>query len=534
MQTYKQPLSEVTYSQLSWKVKCISSFLLSMGLKQGDKIMILGDSSPNWVIAYLGATYIGCVGVTVLPNFSKNEVEAISKHSEASIIFVSSTHMSKVVDLDKPVVRLDDLTLIAQGLTKADFNELLGINLITCMLKQSALKEIEQIEVNETDLASIIYTSGTTGEPKGVMLTHKNILWSADTCSKNFIKIKKGWTVLSILPLAHVYEFTCSNILTLLAGCNITFLGKSPSVSSLLPALKDVKPRIMMSIPLLIEKIYSKAIAPKVEGPSKINKLLRIPLISAFVRRAIKRSLILSFGGKIKFFGIGGAPLDCKVEEFLYKIKFPYALGYGLTETSPLIAGCGPKDHKKGTIGRPIAETYLRFDEESNELLVKTPALMLGYYKNQELTKQVITKDGFFKTGDKGYLKGKRLVINGRIKDMILSANGENIFPEAIENVINHQNFVKESLIMPQDAGLIALIRLDLEAYAKSLKISLTEAKVEAEKYIKTIKELVNNQVSSSCKISKIELYPKDFERTPTQKLKRYLIIEDYKKTHCL
>ena len=531
---YSDPLSEVTYAQLSCRVRSVSAFLLENGMKAGDHIMIVGESSPGWVLAYFGITYAGMVAVTVLPNFSAEETRKIVEHSQSRLIFASSTNIGKVAACHLPLVRLDDMMSIPSScldpeaeITSSAAKLLPGLSVSTVAPDAKMIKRINAADVTEDTVASIIYTSGTTGTPKGVMLTHRNLIWDADTCSKPFIHLKRGWKVLSILPLSHVYEFTIGMLLPMMCGCSITYLGRSLSVSSLMPALKQIRPKVILSVPLLIEKIYNKAVKPQLSGNQKIARLLKIPFLRGFVYHAAGRKLISSLGGKLRFFGIGGAPLDKEVEKFLNQAGFPYALGYGLTETSPFIAGCGPKTHRLGSLGKVLPGVQVRLDPITGEIQTKSPAVMKGYFKNPEMTEQCLSKDGWFATGDIGvFLKGKRLALSGRIKEMILTSNGENIFPEAIETLINHQEFVQESLIIPENGGLLALIKLDMDTFASNLKMDMASARNEAQKYIQKIREAVNSQLGASSKISGAEIQEAPFDRTPTMKLKRLSIIK--------
>ncbi|MGN1188999.1 MAG: AMP-binding protein, partial [Candidatus Ornithospirochaeta sp.] len=365
---------------------------------------------------------------------------------------------------------------------------------------------------------------------KGVVLTHKNLMVCADESTDTYVKVKKGFRVLSILPMSHCYEFTITHILCLLQGCEIVFLGKPPATTILMRAFKEVRPHVILTVPLLIEKIYKAAVVPTLRDNPKISKLYNNPLTKWIVLRTVKTKLVSTMGGCIKFYGIGGAPLDKTVWDFLYDCHFPYALGYGLTETSPLIAGCGPKHkmHKKGYIGKPVKHCDVvlldKNEEGVGEIAVKGPNVMKGYYNNDELNKEVFTEDGYFKTGDLGFIdKHGYLSIRGRVKTMILGPAGENIYPESIESIINNMEFVQESLVVPGDGGLVALIKVDLEAMQEKLKLGAEEVKTEAEKYLVKLKKTVNEQLSSFSKISDTELQEKDFERTPTQKIKRFL-----------
>lgn len=508
---YNDESSPITYGMLERKANAVSSFLRDKGCRPHDHIMILGESCPGWAVAYFGITCAGMTAVAVLPNFAKEDVSKIAAHSESKFIFVSEANIHKVADLGLPFATLDTLAGCADS-----FEDKAG----------DKAGECPQTAVNEDDVASIIYTSGTTGDPKGVMLTHRNLIWNADTCSTPFLHIRKGWKLLSILPLAHVYEFTIGLLLPLMCGCHIVYFGRPLAVSQLMSAFKSVRPRIVLSVPMLIEKIYAKAVEPQINGNPRIKRMLKIPLLNRIIYSSIRRKLIASLGGKVVFFGIGGAALDKQVEEFLFKAHFPYALGYGMTETSPFIAGCGPKDHKLGTVGKPLKGLEVKFDAETGELITRSPAVMKGYYKNPQLTAEVLSDDGWMKTGDTGFLKGNRIVLNGRIKEMILTASGENIFPEAIESIFNKERFVQESLIIPQNGGLLALIKLDMESFAQNMKLNLEDAREQAIAYIQKLREEVNKKLPLTSRVSSAEIQDTPFERTPTMKIKRLAVIK--------
>lgn len=519
----------ITYLQLKYYAECVATFLLQNGIKKGDKVAIMGESCPNWMIAYLGVTIIGAVAVPILPDFSSSEVNEILKESDSLAICIASKHYKKIKERENKLftIRMDDLSYIPVLSEGYEFSQSPGISIRE---KAPDYNLMSTSVAREDDLASIIFTSGTTGQSKGVMLTHKNLLVCADESTDTYVKINKGDKVLSILPMSHAYEFSIGHLLCLLRGCEIVFLGKPPATTILMKAFKEVKPHIILTVPLLIEKIYKAAVAPVLNNDEKIKKLIKFPLTRAFVYHAIRNKLVTTMGGRMKFFGIGGAPLDSEVEAFLYKAAFPYAPGYGLTETSPLIAASGPrkKQHRLGYIGKPVKHDSVillnKNGEGIGEIAVKGPNVMVGYYKRDDLNKEVFTDDGYFKTGDLGKFNSEGfLAIKGRIKTMILGPSGENIYPEAIESLINNMDYVQESLIVPGEGGLVALIKLDLEAIQNKLKISAEETKAFAEKYILKLKNNANNQLSGFSKISETQLQEKDFERTPTQKIKRFL-----------
>lgn len=523
--TYNRPETSITYSQLDSMSYRLASFLARKGLGKGCKAAILSESCPNWGLAYFGINRAGGVAVPILPNFSKDEVEKILDHSEAQFVFVNASNAGKVGDSKAKVIRIEDMSFIPncemKKLGETKFGNLIGSATLGPECNGEDIKELAGILAmripREDDIASIIYTSGTTGTPKGVMLSNKNLVWNAVTCSSPFIRIHKGWSALSILPLSHVYEFTIGLVLLLMNGCTVTYLGKAPSTSTLMPALKSVKPHIVLSVPLLIEKVYRRALAPKFKEGTTLSKLTKNRFASRFVYRLVGRKVVKTFGGRLRFFGIGGSKLDPEVEEFLDRIGFPYALGYGLTETSPFIAGCGPKDHVVGTLGAPIEGLDVRISPQDGEIQVKGPSIMKGYYKMPHLTAEAFTEDGYFRTGDLGAFENGRLALKGRSKSLILGAGGENIYPDNIENLINAQDYVVESLVVPEDKSLTAMVRLDIKELNKAFK------DIDIQVFLEKLRSQVNQKLASFSRINRIKLQEVPFERTPTEKIKRYL-----------
>lgn len=544
LERYRSDFGRLTFKKLYYYSQSMGAFLVDKNINKGDKVAILGESDPYWGLAYFAIIQAGAIAVPILPDFSGHEIETILAHSEAKAIFLSSNRQyQKVGNFIKEnnieLFRIQDAFYIPKNIasdikTCDDFANAAGIDIRKYNVNKKMLLALQERRVQEEDLASIIYTSGTTGSSKGVMLTHKNIASNVDTATVNYCKIKPKDRMLSILPQSHTYEFSFGFCLSLLCGCKTTYLGKPPTASILLPALKEIKPHIMLSVPLLIEKLYKSAVLGQMEKDPKLKKFFNRRLTHKFICRIIGRKLRVTFGNHLKFFGLGGAPLDKEVEQFLIDSKFPIALGYGLTETSPLVAGCGPKAIKYGVVGFITENVDVRIvDVETNKVLkknqegeiqVKGPNVMRGYFKNEELTKEVFTEDNWFKTGDLGFLDRKnRLGIKGRIKTMILGPSGENIYPESIENLINNSNFVEESLVFKKDHGLAALIKVDIKLMADYFKLSIDEAKIEANNYIKNIRKDVNSQLGSYSRIEEVELQEEPLVRTPTMKIKRYL-----------
>ncbi len=538
---YGKSGSDITYNELKASVDRMSVSLIANGIGKGDKIAILSDNSPNWMIAYFAIASIGAIAVPMLVDFSEKEVGNMLAHSECKGIVTNSRNYAKVIGFVRTsgimLIRCEDLFLldgiaVSSISSRDDFSACKGIAMMESgnLKSQEASDALKLYEPSEDDVVSLIYTSGTTGSPKGVMLTHMNLVHNADEACVAYVDIFPGDRALSILPLSHAYEFTESQLVPLLCGATIYFLSGPPAVSVLMKALRDIRPHILNTVPVFIEKIYRKMIQPKLEGKGVVRALANFRLTRKFVLRKICKKLVDALGGNMKFFGIGGAPLDAKIEQFIFEVGFPYALGYGLTETSPLVSACGPKTGRRiGCIGKTVeSDDVILLNPDPNtgigEIAVKGPNVMKGYYKNEEATREAFTEDGYFKTGDLGcFDKDGWLGIKGRIKTMILGPSGENIYPENIESLLNSQDFVDESLVVPSGSGLVALIRLNLEEFAKSLPGRISDMNSEIQKYLAKLVSSVNSQLGRASRIGSARLQKDPFVRTPTQKIRRFL-----------
>ncbi|MEI6143421.1 MAG: AMP-binding protein [Mariniphaga sp.] len=512
------------YNQLESVIKVVVNQLIAFGISNGDKVAILSSNMPNWGIAFFAITTMGAVAVPILPDFSVNEISNILLHSEAKAIFVSDGLYSKIKEFKNPT-----LSVII------NIETFKPISVLEDTAKTNLESGLKSFDVQEDDLASIIYTSGTTGKSKGVMLSHKNIVWDAEHGGLIQI-ITANDRFLSLLPLSHTYENTLGLILPVMFGASVHYLKKLPTPAVLIPALQTVKPTVILSVPLIIEKIYKKQIEPKFNNGLLIKMLYKILPIRILLNRIAGKKLMQTFGGKVHFFGIGGAKLDGKVEKFLREAKFPYSIGYGLTETAPLLAGAGPTVSRLQTIGPPMPGVELIINQPDpktgqGEIWAKGENLMKGYFKEPELTKEVITPEGWFKTGDLGLFDRKGyLAFKGRLKNMIVSASGENIYPEEIESVINNFRLVVESLVIERKGKLVALVLLnkeDLEAKFQSLR---DQAEVYNEKldeilqqFVDELQQYVNAHVSKFSQVQMVIVQSVPFERTPTQKIKRFL-----------
>ncbi len=502
----------MTYSELYEAVRKYAFILKYIGIKKGDKVAILSPSMPKWGVAYFAIVCLGAIAIPLLPDFKKGEVEGIIRHSDACFAFVSKNNQEKLADCKtlRHIYCLEDDAFLS------------GESIPDIVTPVDLFAE----PIDEQDTASIIYTSGTTGTPKGVELSHKNIAFMAHQ-SRLVQDIHPTDVFLSILPMSHVYEFSIGFIFPIMQGCHICYLGKPIAVSSLLPALKTVRPTIMLSVPAVMEKIYKNKIVPTFEKSKFVAKLYKIPVFRKLLHRIAGKKLMDTFGGRIHFFGLGGAKLSPDVERFLMEGKFPYAIGYGLTETSPLIAGAPPRKSRFQSTGpkmEGIEMKLIHVDPATGigEIVTKGPHVMKGYYKNEELTKAAFTEDGYFKTGDCGSIdKDGYLYIKGRNKNVIVGASGENIYPEDIEFVLNKHPLVLESLVIERDQKLVALVKLDEDSIETEPAAEHTEKSTYA-KILDDIRTFVNSQVNKFSKLKAIEQIA-DLEKTASQKIKRFL-----------
>ena len=504
----------VCYREVVNNVQKLASVLLSHGFAKGDRIAILSQNMPQWSQVYFGITAIGAIAVPLMPDFKAHEIKMILDHSGAEMVFVSK-QLSKNVPESAEAVIMEELDSFINSGECSDLQEF----------------NIGDIPVDEDDLASIIYTSGTTGDPKGVMLSHRNILFTVER-SALIQSVDTGDRFLSVLPLSHIYEFTLGLMLPMMFGAGITYLRKPPTAPVLLPALATVRPTIMLTVPLLIEKVFWKSVYPKLNDSIIKSTLYKAPVFRKLLHRVAGRKVYKTFGGRLKFFGIGGSKLEPRVERFLREAGFPYAIGYGLTETSPLLAGGSPGRFSYQSTGPAMQDVSLRIhqtDPETGlgEIQARGENVMKGYFKNPELTAEMFEDDGWFKTGDLGYFdKRGHLHIKGRIKNTIIGSNGKNIFPEEIESIINNMNFVKESLVLEMKGKLVGMIHLDyeaLESHYQQLREDAAALKENVNTILAEIHQHVNMHVNNFSRLQSVVEHPQPFERTPTMKIKRFL-----------
>tara|TARA_R110001583_G_scaffold67490_2_gene192855 strand:- start:8273 stop:9964 length:1692 start_codon:yes stop_codon:yes gene_type:complete len=528
---------EITYAEAQQKCEFLQQLLISAGIEQGDKVAICSENMPNWGIVYLAITALGAVAVPILPDFHSNEIHHIVKHSEAKLIFVSDKMNSKLAEDDftsslQFVFSLDTLALIEDFSKKSELMTKGSEKFAQIKAKLGKSELPDDIEIKETDLAVIIYTSGTTGQSKGVMLSHKNLV-SQIQQAKKLVAITESDRFLSILPLAHTFESSVGFLVPFSSGAAIYYINKTPAPKIILKAMQLVKPTCMLSVPLVIEKIYKS----KVQANFNKNSIIKYLYNNvAFVRKNLNKvagkKLKESFGGEMRFFGIGGAKLSPFVEQFLLEADFPYAIGYGLTETAPIIAGAVPGHTALGTTGVVVDGMEHRFvkhgqDLKDAELHVRGPNVMMGYYKDEARTAEVLDKEGWFNTGDLGAMDENGILsINGRSKNVIIGASGENIYPESIEAVLNQNELVLDSLVYELDGKVVAKIYIDYDLFDEMHNINKTSDSALHTEILKILGEIkvdANTQLANFSKISTVFEQSEPFIKTPTKKIKRYL-----------
>ncbi len=504
-----------SYSFASFRDTCrrLSRQLSNFGINSGDKVAIFSQNMPNWPVAFFAVTAFGRIAVPLLTELTENEITNILTHSETKALFVSRRLYSKVpgaiLDRMHIVISTDDLEILQTGETSYTCDGSIS----------SPLPD---------DLACLIYTSGTTGAAKGVMLTHKNFCVNI-RASWDAHHVRRRDVFISILPLAHTYEMSIGMLYPFAVGAKVYYLMRPPTPSILLPNFKKYRPTCMLSVPLVIEKIYHASIVPTVRKSRFLTSLGKFsPQLLAFL---VGMRLKKTFGGRLSFFGIGGAKLDGEVETFLRRARFPYSIGYGLTETAPLIGYARVGETRVGSFGRAAYGVQLRLDNVNpetgeGEIVARGDCVMKGYYKDYKRTCQVLSADGWFRTGDVACLdKHGRYYIKGRLGSVILGPDGENIYPEEIENVINNIKDISESLVVKRDGHLVALVHFNDNVLDWNYE-NQDRFLEDLERRKKDILEFVNTHVNRSSRIKEVEVEEKPFAKTATLKIKRFLYKE--------
>lgn len=522
---------DLFYKDLACEIARLHIFFDEANINKGDKIALVGKNNIPWCITYLASITYGAVIVPILQDFPPNSIQHIINHSESKLVFAGETIWDNLDEEHIPEVRgvflLNDLSFRCVYEQKDEHLSSVILNLdkkITEKYPDGFTKEnIKYAEVDNEEVVLLNYTSGTTGFSKGVMLPARSL--AGNTGYVSYLELlKRGEKILSFLPLAHAYGCAFEFLFSLSQGCHTILLGKVPAPKILLQAFEEVKPDLVVTVPLIIEKIYKKEILPKIEKPA-IKAALKIPIVKDQIFAKIRKNLFNALGGKFHQVIIGGAALNAEVEDFLYKIKFPFTVGYGMTECGPLISVDQYYDFIPRSCGKVldyIMQVRIDSDDPYNnigEIQVKGSNVMIGYYKNEEATKAAFTFDGWLRTGDLGTIdKNNRIFIKGRSKTMLLGANGQNIFPEEIEAKLNNMPFVFESLVVERNNLLVALIYPDYETMDTA---GITQEMLP--QIMEENRKTLNKSVAGYENISAIQIYPTEFEKTPKKSIKRYL-----------
>jgi len=536
----------LTYAEIARKIAELHVLFEQCHIQRNDKIALIGRNNANWAITYLAVVTYGAIVVPVLQDFNPNDVHHIANHSESTLLFVGDSIWENLEE--------EKLTTIKAVFSLTGFNCIALLNQHSILPAEDAtkeitnptidLKDIHQDTINcifnekysfgfhrdsvryidkpNSEIVSINYTSGTTGFSKGVM-TPGNALAGNITFGLYTKLIAPGYRIISFLPLAHAYGCAFEFLSATCAGCHIHFIGKTPSPKILLNAFAEIKPNVIFCVPLIIEKIYKKQIQPLLSKPS-MRWVLSIPFLDQPVLAQIRKKLVDAFGGEFSEIVVGGAPLNAEVEDFFHKIKFPFTVGYGMTECAPLISYSPANEFEPLSSGKLLYTMEAKISDPNpdtaiGEICVRGENVMTGYYKNPEATAEIIDNDGWLHTGDLGKIDTRgNVYIRGRNKTMILSSSGQNIYPEEIEAKLNNMPFVMESLVILQNKKLIALVCPDYDAIDVE-KIDQSQL----DNLMEENRKLLNSMVGAYESVSKIQLYPHEFEKTPKKSIKRYL-----------
>ena len=531
---YKDALTDykgitLQYHDVARKIEKLHILFENSGVKGGDKIAICGRNSANWAVAFFATLTYGAVAVPIVHEFSAEQIHNIVNHSESKLLFVGDVVAKTIVPKEMPalegIINIPDYSLMESRSEQLTFarehlNELFGKKYPNAF----RAKHISYHRDSAEELALINYTSGTTGFSKGVMLPYRALWGNLDFCLGAIgSHVAPGSRTLSILPMAHMYGMTVEFLFPFCHGCHLFFLTRLPSPAIIAQAFADIKPAIVISVPLIIDKIIRKAIFPKVQN-NKMKLLLNMPVISKKVKQKICEQVQAVFGGNAYEVVVGGAALNQEIESFLTSIDFPITTGYGATECAPLITFSDQSDFVPGSCGTPVAHMEVKIlspDPENTpgEIVARGTNVMLGYYKNEDATAEALDAEGWYHTGDLATMsKDGHVFIRGRIKNMLLGANGQNVYPEEIEDKLNSMAMVSESLVLQRGDKLIALVYPNMEE-AQAMGFNEEDlASIMEQNRLE-----VNAMMPAYCKLSAIKLHDKEFEKTPKKSIKRYL-----------
>ncbi|MBQ1832049.1 MAG: AMP-binding protein [Bacteroidales bacterium] len=513
------------YAQMATQIEKFHLVFDKLGFKKGDKIAICAQNGARWGMAYLAVNTYETVIVPILADFTADSVNHLVNHSDSIALFTNEAKWKKLDIAKMPklklVVDVDNWrTLWTADPSVQEIYDQMDA-LFTAKYPQGfGPEDVHFPTDNWDDLSTINYTSGSTGDPKGVMLTYRNFSANVDYSQRN---VPAGDKMVSMLPMAHMYGLVIEFIYPLCNGTSIYWLGKAPTPAALMKAFADVKPYLLITVPLVMEKIYKSKVKPTLDKPL-IKVLLKIPGINNIIYKKVKDGLVQAFGGNVLEFIMGGAPLNPEVERLFKRIKFPYLVGYGMTEACPLLAYEHWTKYVAGSCGKCVDVAEVRIDSEDpqhvvGEIQCRGENIMIGYYKNEEATRNAFTDDGWLKTGDLGIIDAEgNIFIRGRSKNMILGPSGQNIYPEEIEAVVNNQTYVLENVVVDRGGKLVALVFLDEQAIAKALLDNEAKSNIP-----ENIRVGANRQLPAYSQLSKVELVDKPFEKTPKMSIKRFL-----------
>ena len=521
------------YHDVARKIEKLHIMFESSGVKRGDKIALCGRNSAGWASAFLATLTYGAVAVPILHEFTADQIHNIVNHSDAKLLFAGDVVSTQVDPTKMPhiegIIYIPDYSLLFSRSDKLTFarehlNEMFGKK-YPKYFRPEHVKYYK--EESPDEMALINYTSGTTGFSKGVMIPYRAIWSNFDfACHAMGSNVKKGDNVLSVLPMAHMYGMAFEFLYEFLKGCHIFYLNRVPSPAIIAKAFSEVKPAIVIAVPLIIEKIIKKKVFPKIQN-NRMRLLLNMPVINKKVRQTIREQVVEAFGGKFFEVIIGGAAFNQEVEAFLKRIEFPYTVGYGATECAPIICYADYHEFKQGSCGKVAIHNEIRIDSRDpqnipGEILVRGLNVMLGYYKNEEATRQTIDKDGWYHTGDLGVMDYEgNVFIKGRSKYMLLGANGQNIYPEEIEDKLNSMAMVNESIVIQEEDRLVGLVHPDIEV-AQSMGFTHSDL----ENIMEQNRKELNAVLPSYSKISSIRIQDEEFEKTPKKSIKRFLYLK--------
>lgn len=519
------------YKDVARKIEKLHIIFELSGIKQGDKIAVCGRNSSHWGVTFLAAVTYGAVIVPILHEFKSDNIHNIVNHSEARLLMVGDMVWENLNENAMPLLEgvtlMNDYTLLVSRSSKLDYardhlNELFGKKYPRNFRREHVSYRRDTPE----ELAVINYTSGTTSYSKGVMIPYR-ALWSNTQFAFDVLKMNPGDKLVSMLPMAHMYGLAFEFLYEFCVGCHIYFLTRTPSPKIIFQAFSEVKPNLVVAVPLIIEKIIKKNVLPKLETPA-MKILLKVPIINDKIKATVREQMINAFGGNFYEIIVGGAAFNQEIEQFLKSIDFPYTVGYGMTECAPIICYEDWKYFKPGSCGKaaPRMEVKILSPDPENivgEIVCKGPNVMLGYYKNPEATAEVIDKDGWLHTGDLGVMDAEgNVTIKGRSKNMLLGPSGQNIYPEEIEDKLNNMPFVSESIIIQQaDSKLAALVYPDFDdAFAHGLDNDAIAQAMEENRIN------LNTELPAYSQIARVKIYPEEFEKTPKKSIKRFLYQE--------